>query len=55
MNNDKHHRRAKEEPGHDVEYFDPSTRPEPHLMARKGRPIRSALAEFGFEQRFERH
>lgn len=28
---------------------------EAHLMARKGRPIRSALAEFGFEQRFERH
>lgn len=28
---------------------------EPHLIARKGRPIRSALAEFGFEQRFERH
>ncbi|WKW85432.1 Cas4 family exonuclease [Microbacterium phage Milani] len=28
---------------------------EAHLVARKGRPIRSALEEFGFVQRFERH
>lgn len=26
-----------------------------HLMARKGRDLRSALTEMGFEQRFERH